>query len=272
MRITLVMIIAAALMYGATAGAAAPVGAGKVFSGPEGESVAVIPLNQADAQGKKQFLLLVQGTGSEFDGKALLHTLYEFDKHANYLTQYRGEDYVTLAMRDRGSKSYELNAPGMKDGLRVSFDEKRTQSLKGDEVYSLHQKQKSDGTLNKLSAFNRKERETEQNQGLAEEVKAMNAACGTQVTATVDWKSVTDDVIKKYSIASYCGSPLTALRSLCESASVAKKIISAKVKKVSCQFGPELKLEMQGDTAHWTTAADAGNQDEFARKFFEKNL
>jgi len=271
MRITLVTIIAAVLLCGATA-SASPVGSGKVYVGPEGESVAVIPLTEADAQGGKQFLLYLQGTGSLFDGKALPHTLYEFDKNANYLTQYRGEDYVTLNMRDRGGKRYELVAPGMKDSLTVTFDEKKTQGLKAGEVYALYQKQKADGTLGKLAAFSRKERETGQEQGFADELKAMNAACGTQVSATVDWKSVSDDVIKKYSISSYCGSPLVALRGLCESAAVARKIISAKVKKVSCQFGPELKLEMQGDLARWTTTPDAANQEEFARKFFEKNL
>lgn len=272
MRITLAMVIAAALLCGASANAAAPVGAGKVYSGPEGESVAIIPLTGAESQGGKQYLLHVQGTGSEFDGKALPHALYEFDGHANYFTQYRGDDYTTVAMRNRGGKRYELNAPGLKDGVNVTFDEKRTQALKADEVYALYQKQKADGTLGKLSAFNRKQRETDQEQGLADELKAVNAACGAKLSATVDWKSVSDDVIKKYSISSYCGSPLSALRSLCESAAVARKIIPAKVKKVSCQFGPELKLELQGDTASWTTSVDASNQEDFARKFFEKNL
>jgi hypothetical protein len=265
------MIIAAAMLCGATAGAA-PVGAGKVFAGPEGESVAVIPLTGAESKGGKQYLLYVKGTGDEFDGKALLHTINEFDGHANYITQYRGEDYHTLTMRDRGGKRYELNTPGMKDSLRVTFDEKRTQALEADDVYSLYQKQKGDGTLGKLAAFNRKERETGQEQGLADELKLMNEACGSKVSTTVDWKSVSDDVIKKYSVSSYCATPLTALRQLCESAGVARRIISAKVKKLSCQFGPEPKLEMQGDTARWVTSPEASGQDEFAKKFFEKNL
>jgi hypothetical protein len=271
MKITLAMIIAAGLLCGTTAGAA-PVGAGKVYVGPEGESVAVIPLNDADAQGGKQYLLHVQGTGSVFDGKALLHSIHEFDGHANYITQYRGEDYYTFIMRNRGGKRYELNAPGMKDGLTVTFDEKRTQALKADDVYALYQKQKADGTLGKLAAFNRKEREAGQERELADEVKRLNEACGAKVSAEVDWKSVSDEAIKKYSVSSYCSGPLSALRELCGSAAVARKIISAKVKKLSCQFGPELKLEMQGDTARWTTAQDVTNQEDFARKFFEKNL
>jgi hypothetical protein len=91
------------------------------------------------------------------------------------------------------------------------------------------------------------------------------------VSTTVDWKSVSDEVIKRYSISSYCSSPLTALRQLCDSA-VARKIIKAKVKRLSCQFGAEQKLELQGDLVRWTTAQDASNQEEFATKFFEKNL
>jgi hypothetical protein len=176
MRITLAMIIAAAMLCGTSAWAAAPVGAGKVYSGPEGESVAVIPLTEADAEDGKRFLLYVQGTGSVFDGKALPHELSEFNKHANYFTQYRGQDYSTFIMRERGSKRYELSVPGNKGGLAVTFDEKRTQALKAGEVHGLYQKQKADGTLEKLAAFNRKERETEQEQGLAEELKEMNEA------------------------------------------------------------------------------------------------
>jgi hypothetical protein len=271
MRITLAVFIAAAMLCGTSAWAA-PVGAGKVYSGPEGESVAVIPLTGPESQGGKQYLLYVQGTGSVLDGKALLHTIHEFDNHANYITQYRGEDFYTLAMRDRGGKRYELAVPNKRDSLKVTFDEKRTQALKADDVYALYQKQKSDGTLSKLAAFNRKEREAGHEQGLAEELKQLNAACGTQVSSTVDWKSVSDDVIKKYSVSSYCSSPLTSLQKLCTESAVARKIISAKVKKVSCQFGPELKLELQGDLVRFTTAQDASNQEEFATKFFQNNL
>jgi hypothetical protein len=99
----------------------------------------------------------------------------------------------------------------------------------------------------------------------------MNAACGTNVTATIDWKSVTDDIIKRYSISSYCGNPLEALQKLCGS-NVGKRVISAKVKSFSCRFGPELKLEVKDGAVSFTTQQDAANQDEYAMQFFEKNL
>jgi hypothetical protein len=272
MRIILATFIAAAVLYGTPARADAPVGAGKLYSGPEGETVAVIPLTAKGPKGEKQALLHVQGTDSDFDGKALLHVVNETSRSADYITQYKGNNYYTLVMRESyGNKKYELFVPGKRDGLRVSFDEKRSAALKGEDVYKLHQKQQSDGTLGKLAAFNRKEREGYGEEGLGEELKAMNTACGTQVTASIDWKSVSDEVIKTYSIASYCSNPISALRRLCDSAA-AKKIIQSKVKKLSCQFGPALKLEVKSGSVSWTTAVDVANQEEFATQFFEKNL
>jgi hypothetical protein len=266
------MVIAVGVLCGTSASGGAPVGAGKVYVGPEGESVAVIPLTTQGPKGEKQFLLAVQGTDSEFDGKPMLHTAYEQSRGMNYVTQYKGEDYNTLVVREgSGSKKYDVWVPGHRKAISVSFDEKRTQALKAEDLYSQYEKLKKDGTLAKLAAFSRKEREDGQQQGFAETVKAMNEACGTQVAATVDWKSVSDELIKRYSISSYCGNPLEALQKLCGSP-VGKRVISAKVKKFTCQFGPELKLELKDGAVSFTTQQDAANQEEYATKFFEKSL
>jgi hypothetical protein len=272
MRSILATVIAVGVLSGASAFAGAPVGTGKVYSGSEGESVAVIPLNAAGPKGEKQVLLSVQGTDSEFDGKTLLHVAYEQSKGVDYITQYKGEDFYTLVVRDNyGSKKYELWVPGRNKAIIVGFDDKRTKALEAEDAYEQYEKLKKDGTLGRLAAFNRKDRETDQQQGFTDVVKAMNQACGTQVAATIDWKSVTDDVIKKYSVSSYCGGPLESLRALCGSP-VGKRVISAKVKKFSCQFGPELKLELNGDAVRFTTQQDASNQEEYATKFFKENL
>ena len=64
---TMVAVIVAAVALGATPGlAAAPVEAGKVYSGSDGEEVAVVPLAP---RSEKKFIIRVKGTGSEFDGK-----------------------------------------------------------------------------------------------------------------------------------------------------------------------------------------------------------
>lgn len=272
MRSILAMVIAVGVLCGTSARAGAPVGAGKVYAGSEGESVAVVPLTTPGPNGDKQALLYVQGTDSEFDGKALLYSVNEQNRGMNYITQYKGEDFYTLQMRENyGSKRYELWVPGRNKGIAVSFDEKRTQALKAGDIYEQYEKLKKDGSLERMAAFNRKEREAAQQSGFTEVVKAMNEACGTKVTATIDWKSVTDDLIKRYSISSYCGNPLEALKELCGTP-VGKRVISAKVKSFTCQFGSELKLDVKAGAVSFTTQQDAPNQEEYATQFFEKNL
>lgn len=272
MRSILATVIAVGMLSGMSALAAAPVGTGKVYSGSEGESVAVIPLTTPGPKGEKQVLLSVQGTDSEFDGKPQPHVVSEQSRGVNYITQYKGEDFYTLQMRENsGSKKYELWVPGRSKAITVAFDEKRTQTLKAEDAYGQYEKLKKDGTLAKLAAFNRPEREADQQKGFTEVVKSMNEACGTQVTAAIDWKSVTDDIIKRYSISSYCGNPLEALGKLCGTP-VGKRVISAKVKQFRCQFGPELKLELNGSAVSFTTQQDASNQEEYATKFFKENL
>jgi hypothetical protein len=274
MRNTLAAVFAVGVLASTLASAEAPVGTGKVYAGSEGESVAVIPLTTKGPKGEKQVLLSIQGTDTEFDGKPLPHTVYEQSRGADYVTQYKGNDFYTLVVREAygsGSKKYELFVPGHRDAIIVSYDEKRTQALKSEDAYAQYQKLQKDGTLAKLAAFNRKERESGQQEGFAPVLKGMNDACGTSVTATIDWKSISDEVIKKYSVASYCGNPLDALRKLCDSAA-GKKAIQAKVKKYACQFGSELKLDVKAGQVSFTTQQDAANQEEFATQYFEKNL
>lgn len=272
MRNTLVTVIAVGVLSSTLALAGAPVGAGKVFAGSEGESIAVIPLTTQGPKGEKQVLVHIQGTDSAFDGKPMLATINEQSRGANYIIQYRGDDYYVFVTRESsGSKNYELWVPGHKNAIKVSFDDKRTQGLKSEDVYSQYEKLKKDGTLDKMAAFNRKERQDSQQGSFNELVKGMNDACGTRLSATIDWKSIPDDTLKKYSVSSYCGNPLEALRKLCETP-VGKRIISAKVKSFGCQFGSELKLDVKAGAVSFTTQQDAANQEEFATQYFEKNL
>ncbi|WP_233166321.1 hypothetical protein [Archangium sp. Cb G35] len=270
MRAVLAMFIAVGVVSSVPARAAAPVEAGKVFSGREGELVAVVPLSPVE---NKKALLRVQGTGSELDGKALPYDVKETGDYVYYTTEIRGRSFSTLIARPAsgGTRSYTLNLPGKRDGISVSYDDDRTKSLKGEEVYALHQKQKADGTLTRLMAFDRKAEMAEAEASLAEPVKSMNTACGTSVKVAIDWNSISDELIKSYSIASYCESPFDALESLCATAE-GKKAIQTHVKEVSCRFGDALKLEVQAGRVAWTTAKDASNQETFATNYFTENL
>ncbi len=262
----------AALAAAASAGSAwagAPVEGGKVYSGPEGIRVSVVDL--APRSGN-QAVVLVQGSGSELDGKALLHEVRGQGDRVDYRTQLHGRDFVTIAVRSSwGARAFTLAVPGRRDDVHISYDEKLSKELEAEKVHALHQKQAKDGTLRALQAFDRRGEEARHEKDFGAALESMNKACGTRVTGSIGWKSISDELMKHFSISSYCANPVSALERLCGSGE-AKRVIRQKVKQVSCRFGPTLELEVKDGTVRWTTEQDAPNQEEFAAKHFEKNL
>ena len=254
------------------ASAAAPVQDGKVYTGRDGEQVAVIPLDPAESQ---KAILLVQGTDSEFDGKVLPYTIEKNGQDVRYVTQVHGRRYVTFYLLVSGGgsrRSYYLNVPGRRDDIAVNFDDKRSQALKPQDIYAQHQKQTSDGSLAKFMAFDRKAEERQAETALNSTVELLNKTCGAQTAARIDWKSLSDEQIKQYSIASHCEAPFEALRHLCDASAEAKKVVQTRVKEVTCRFGDALKLEPAADRLTWTVSPEQGNQTDFAQKFLTDNL
>ncbi|WP_395846860.1 hypothetical protein [Cystobacter fuscus] len=269
MRVIVAMLAVVAVLEAGSARAAAPVEPGKVFAGPNGELVTAIPLTPAD---DKKAIVLVQGTDSELDGKVLPYDVETSGQDVRYVTQWHGRRYVTLYLLVSGSRrNYYVNVPGRRDDTAVTFDDARTRALKGEEVYALHQKQKSQGLLTRLMAFDRKGEEAQIERELATSVKSMNEACGSQTVGLVEWASIPDELIKEYSIASYCEAPLDSLRKLCASAE-AKKVVQTRIKEASCRFGDAPAVKVESGRLTWTTAKDASNQEEFATKAFLDTL
>jgi len=183
-RVMVVMFAVVAVLVAGDARAAAPVEPGKLFSGANGELVTAIPLSPAE---DKKALLLVQGTDSELDGKAFPYDVETSGQDVRYVTQLHGRRYVTLYLLVSGERrKYFLNVPGRRDDTPVTFDDARTRALKGEEVYALHQKQKGQGVLTRLMAFDRKGEEAQVERELAGSVKRMNEACGSQTVGLVE--------------------------------------------------------------------------------------
>ncbi len=267
----MVAVIVAAVALGASqALAAAPVEAGKVYSGSEGEEVAVVPLTP---RSDKKFLLRVKGTSSEFDNLVFPYEQNDWSTRSteqfNYSTKWHGRKYTALHVRDT---RYELYVPGRQRPIRLSYDEKKTAALKPEEVYAQHQKQMKDGTLTKLMAFDRKGEESGHDKEYAASLLEMNNACGTSVTARIDWSSIDEDQLKELSISSFCGTPLNVLKDLCGASAIAKQTVQEKVKRVSCRFGAGLEPKLEADHVIWTTNRDVSNQEKFATKYFKQNL
>jgi hypothetical protein len=220
---------------------------------------------------KNQAIILVKGTESELDGKAMPYQVDGQGERIDYRTQLHGRDYVTVAVRSGygGRRSFTLGVPNRRDDINLAYDDKLSKELKPESVFALYESQRS--VVAALQAFDRKSEEARHNKAYADSLEAMNKACGTKVTGSIDWKSISDDLVKTYSISSFCENPVSSLEHLCSS-SDGKSVIKAKVKQVNCQFGAAMKLDVKGGTVSWITAKDAPNQEDFATQYFEKNL
>jgi hypothetical protein len=244
-----------------------PVGTGKVFAGPEGLTVTIVPL-KPPVDGK--VLVQFAGSGTVLDGKVIPHTVETVDAgKTNYGTTYHGRDWITIAVRDG---VYSLALPGRRDGPKVRFDDKRTASLKPDDLYAAYKKQEADGTLKALAAFDRKGETAQQEKALQEIVDGFAKACGAKPAVKIDWASMTDADIRELSIASYCGDPLDRMRQMCDDSREARQAIAGSVKSFACTMGKSMQLDLAGTTLTWTTSRSATNMGDFTRSNLEKKF
>lgn len=255
----------------ARAAAPAPVEAGKVFVGPQGEQVAVVPLTPRD---QKKFLVRIQGTGSVLDNLVLPYVVKDWSSpgtlRQNYTTQWHGKDYSPVVVVGTRTELYYPGRAG--NGIVVEYDEARSQKLKPEEVYAQHQQQTQSGQLAKLMAFDRKAEEAVHDTAYAEALQALNTACGTSVAGAIDWSTVTEPVLKAQNINKSCAYPLTALKSMCGVSEEARRTVKARLQRMDCRFGDALEPALQGDRFVWTTTSEASSQEKAATRYFKKHL
>jgi hypothetical protein len=235
--------------------------------GPEGLTAAVVPLPPPAAN---QVLILVSGSGTVFDGKAVPHRVDAVDVgKMDFETTYHGRAWNTLVLR---GGAYSMYLPGRRGDLLVVFDDKRTAALKPDAILATYQKQKNDGTLQTLAAFDRQAEVAQQEKAMQEIVAGFDKSCAAEPAIQIDWSSLSDADVQESSIASYCGEPLDTMRRMCEESKEAKTTIAGKVKSFSCSLGKTMQMELTGSTLKWTTSRSGTNLGEFARKYLEKAL
>jgi hypothetical protein len=267
-----VLTLACALLLSPVARAQAPAAAARVYTGPDGVTVAIVARKGAGGQpDDKTVLIQVTGSRSEFDGKAIPHEVVDNGNGSiNYTTKVRGRTYVTIPVR--GGR-YELYVPGHGgDPIRVSYDEKKSQALKAEEVSKLYDKQRADGTLARLQSFDRKAEMAANDKELRAAAGGVDKACGGKLAVEVKWASIVDDDIMTVSVSGYCGAPLTTMQTMCGSSAEAKQAIATRVQTFTCLFGKAPAFELTGTTLTWTATRDATNLAELTRAFLDKKL
>ncbi|RKG90494.1 hypothetical protein D7V97_42165 [Corallococcus sp. CA053C] len=271
MRFVVAVAVLSMVLGTLPAGAAAPVEAGKVFVGPQGEEVALVPLTPRD---QKKFLLRIQGTGSVLDGLVLPYTVKDWSSlsasRLSYTTQWHGRNYSPLVVVGPRVELHFPGGPG--NGIAVQYDEARSQKLKPEEVYGQHQQQTQSGQLAKLMAFDRKAEQAVHDTAFAEALETMNTTCGASVAGAIDWATVTEPQLKDVNITRFCTFPLSALKTMCGASEEARRTVKARIQHLDCRLGTALEPGLQGDRFVWTTSPEASSQEKAATRYFKKHL
>jgi hypothetical protein len=241
----------------------------KVFKGDEGVVVTVVPLMP---ESTNKALVQVSGIDDEdLDGKVFLHEVQDQGRSKAMTLVVDGTERTRLrAEREYWWKSFNLYLPNKQDSVSLYYDEKLSKAANGNKL--LAQYNKSDKKIqDKMAKFNRQANEARHNEELAKLDKETSATCGSSLKTTIAWKSISDDVLKKYSIYSFCGEVADRLDSLCRDDAKLKPN-AKKIAKVNCQFGPKLKLSRAGDTVNLIVEPETGNQEDFVASFLKNEL
>ncbi|MBN9684564.1 MULTISPECIES: hypothetical protein [unclassified Corallococcus] len=243
---------------------------GKVYSNEAGEKITLIALEPGDA---KKALVAFDGTKSELDGQVLVASVGRDRRATEYWTLWRGRKQRFVSVEDRGG--YEdlifsgVNHTGY---THLKPDTGKTGSLKVEKVFERYQDLEGDKKYQAMLAFDRKFWANQAETQLAEALAETNKACGSKLTSTVAWDSITDAQINEISFGSYCVGPLESLQKLCERSDEAKRTVQQKLQAVECRMDAKAALKLEAQKVIWTVTSGETVQPDATTSFFTDTL
>jgi hypothetical protein len=242
----------------------------KVYVGPEGLSVTVLPIATS---GTQRALIRVSGVDSELDGLVIAYEKSERGRdQMSWVTTLHGEKFSTIyTVSSWGQIRHKARLPeSPMAAVDVYYDEKASKAVNTERMAKLYEAHRE--KVKALASWNRKERQSQEEQSLLSQLADLNKSCGTAITATIDWATVTDEHLKDLSIHGYCAKPLDALETICRRDAGTKTEITNRIGKLHCQFGSKMRIRLTDDTITWKTSEDASNQQDFAENYFRNEL
>lgn len=222
--------------------------------------VRVLPLE------KNQALLEISGIDHELSGLVFNYDLIVSNGIRRLTTNLYGRRYTSFAeSKIWGGKRTTLYLPGQRDGFPLSFDSKASKAVKPSSLSKRHKNQTAAGTLSAVQTFDRDREIKEINTALESTQNELQEACGKAISVSVDWDSISDDTIKGYSVASYCGAVSDAVVNACTD-ETKKAWVGESIDLISCQFSKSIKLKLVNKELMFKTAVDASNQDDFVKQ------
>ncbi|GMU02023.1 hypothetical protein KH5H1_61430 [Corallococcus caeni] len=243
---------------------------GKVYSNEAGEKITLIGLEPGDAH---KALVMFEGTKSELDGQVLVASVGEERRRTEYWTKWRGHSQRFVSVEDRGGYEdlvfSDVNHTGY---THLKPDTGKTGALKVEKVFERYQDLEGDKKYQALLAFDRKFWTNQAEAQLGEALAETNKACGSKLTSTVAWDSVTDKQLNDISYGSYCARPLETLQKLCERSDEAKRAVQEKVQTVECRMDAQAALKLEARKVIWAVTDGDQVQPDAATTYFTDTL
>lgn len=194
---------------------------------------------------KKQALIEVIGTGTPLDGKVFRYDEKNQGHVDTYVMQYDGSEATRLLVEPGyWSKGVGLLIPDREETMPLYFDEKLSRRARVSRIAERYEKDKE--LQARLAKFDRTRREAQLGKEVAEAVLVFSKNCGSQIKVVIDWKSFSDELLRKATMASFCGRPIERLAVQCGTSENNRKTIEGKIETIRCAYGPQFKIDLTG--------------------------
>jgi len=224
--------------------------------------VRVLPLDS------NQALLSVSGIDHELSGLVFNYDLTFDGDNRKLTTDIYGRRYNSFVETSSwGRKRQTLYIPGKRDGANLYFDSEASESAKPSELLKRHKEQKAAGKLSAVQLFNRSKEEKETTTALIKTQESLEKACGKSINVSVDWSTISDELIIENSVSGYCSEATSAVESLCKDKNVTKKAwIKKSIDTISCEFGESMRLKLDSKKLIFKSVIDESNQRDFVKQ------
>ncbi|WP_147468359.1 MULTISPECIES: hypothetical protein [Corallococcus] len=243
---------------------------GKVYSNEAGERVTLIGLEPGDSH---KALVAFDNTKSELDGQVLVASVNSERGKTHYWTQWRGRSQRFVSVENRGGYEdlifSDVNHTGY---THLKPDTGKTGALKVEKIFERYQDLEGDKKYQGMLVFDRKFWANQAEVQLAEALAETNKACGSKLTSTVAWDSITDAQINDISFGSYCVGALESLQKLCARSDEAKRAVQEKLQTVECRMDAQQALKLEARKVIWSVTERDTVQPDAATTFFTDNL
>ncbi len=231
------------------------------FASDAGASISILPIKLGD---KAAAIVEVQsGLDKMIDGSVLQ---YEVDGSSSFVLGYQHRELARVTLKNGHAELALEETPG------VIILKPTKASHTPSAMLATFKQHSQKGRRQKVGSFQRSKREKAASDFVAQRLSNMNKLCDSNISASVDWSSVSD--LEVVDSANYCSEPIKAVGSVCKWKKGARKDeVRSFVKNIRCRMDPTESTTLSKDgTLRVSTHQGAMNQAQKMQAIVEKRL